>query len=78
MRPVLLMGLLLGSCASSQRPIVAPERMDLLATCEELAAARDRGWEAAWTWDEQMTVLRDFWMAADAAGCTALGSEWEV
>ena len=52
--------------------------MDLLATCEELAATRDRDWEAAWTWDEQMTVLRDFWWAASSAGCEQLGSEWRI
>ena len=68
----------LAGCGAAPKTIVPAEQLGLLATCEALAQERDRAWEAAWTWDDQIEALRVFWEASQAAGCEAIGPEWRV
>jgi hypothetical protein len=66
------------ACAGAPRTVVAPEKLPLLERCEAIAAERDRAWEGAWEWEEQMRVAARFWQAAAEAGCEELGPEWSL
>ena len=66
------------ACAPIPHPIVPVDLLERLQTCQALVQERDRAWDAAWTWEEQIAAQTAFLRAAEAAGCMTLGDGWEI